>query len=258
MNAETLVVGESELRIPWGVLRLLGIVAGLLGVAVLAVQVSPYVNRPVGSFRVEGHFDHLTALQVAAAANIAPGTKLFAVDLDSVRKEVETLPWVGHAEISRAWPSGVVVAVEERLPVAHWGELGLLDSEGRPFTPPASELPAGLPQLNGPDDRIADVWTAYQKLSSTLKGSLFELSGLSLDARGEWTAVTRSGISLRLGHDDPSAQGALIVGDVTRSLSDRITQVAYVDMRYPNGFSVGWKEPATSAKAPKHTMGGAR
>lgn len=258
MNAETLAVGESELRIPWGALRLLGITAAVLATVVLAVQIAPYVNRPVSNFRIEGRMEHMTALQIAAAADVAPGTRLFAIDLETVRKAVEALPWVGHAAVSRAWPSGIVVDVIERRPVARWGESGLLDAEGRAFSPPAADFPAGLPQLDGPDDRIADVWAAYQKLSTTLAGSLFELAGLNLDARGEWTAVTRGGITLRLGQEDPSTQGALIVGDVTRSLADRITQVAYVDLRYPNGFSVGWKEVAPVPKAPRHTNGGAR
>jgi cell division protein FtsQ len=258
MNAETLAVGESELRIPWGALRLLGITATVLATVVLAVQVAPYVNRPVSNFHIEGRMGHMTALQIAAAADVAPGTKLFAIDLDAVRRGVEALPWVGHAAISRAWPSGIIVDVIERQPVARWGGGGLLDSEGRAFTPPAADLPSGLPQLNGPDDRISDVWSAYQKLSTTLNGSLFELSGLNLDARGEWTAMTRSGITLRLGQEDPTAQGALIVGAVTRSLADRIGQVAYVDLRYPNGFSVGWKEAAPAPKTPKRATGGAR
>lgn len=258
MNAETLAVGESELRIPWGALRLLGITAAVLATVVFAVQVAPYINRPVSDFRIEGRMEHMTALQIAAAADVAPGTRLFAINLDAVRRAVEALPWVGHAEVSRAWPTGIVVNVVERQPVARWGEAGLLDSEGRAFTPPATDLAVSLPQLNGPEDRVGDVWTAYQKLSATLKGSLFELAGLNLDARGEWTALTRSGITLRLGQDDPSTQGALIVGAVTRSLADRIGQVAYIDLRYPNGFSVGWKEPSPVSRLPKRAIGGAR
>ena len=240
MNAETLVVGDSELRIPWGALRIMGVTAAVLAIAVFGVQVAPYVNRPVADIRINGHLEHLNALQLAAAADVAPGTKLFAVDLDAVRGRIEALPWVGHAEIHRSWPAAIVADVQERKPVARWGDSGLLDDEGRAFSPPAADLPAGLPQLSGPADRVSDVWTAYQKLSATLDGSLFALAGLNLDARGEWTARTRGGITLRLGLDDPAAQGALIVGTVTRSLADRIAQVAYIDLRYPNGFSVGW------------------
>jgi cell division protein FtsQ len=258
MNAETLALGGAELRIPWTALRVLAVVAGLLASAVLAVQLAPYVNRPVTRIRVDGHFAHLTPGRIAAAAGVQPGTRLFAVDLPQLRAQVEVLPWVGHAHVARVWPQGVAIRVDEREPVARWGAAGLVDAEVRAFTPPAKDLPQGLPQLAGPDDRVADVWSAYQKLAVALADGPFALVGLSLDARGEWTAQTSSGIALRLGQDDPVLQITLLTGTVTQSLAEKLGQVAYIDLRYPNGFAVGWRNGDTTTTHAARVAGGKR
>jgi cell division protein FtsQ len=241
MSAGTFVVGATELRIPWTALRVLAAAAGLLAFAVMAVQAIPYVDRPVIRIRIDGHFAHLTPAQIAVAAGLQPGVKLFAVDLAQLRAQVEALPWVAHARATRVWPEGVALRVDEREPVARWRNAGLLDTELRTFTPPARDLPQGLPLLAGPEDRVADVWSAYQKLAAALSDGPLAVDSLSLDARGEWTAQTRGGVVLRLGQDDPVLQITLLTGTVVHSLADKFDQVAYIDLRYPNGFAVGWR-----------------
>ena len=240
MNAETLALGHAEPRIPKVVLRAVASLAVLLAIAVLAAQIEPYLNRPIETVRIEGHFQHLTAVQLAAAADVGSGEHLFDADLVAVRTRVEALPWVAGARVMRVWPDALAISVREREPVARWGDDGLLDRDGNPFRPSSSDLDVALPQLAGPDDRADEVLDTYKRLSAALSSGLFALAGLTLDERGEWTATTRSKVVLRLGQDDPLAQIALIQGAVTDSLAQQMDAVAYVDLRYPNGFAVGW------------------
>lgn len=263
MSAETLATGAAggaEWRIPGAATRWLGGLAGVLAVAVFTAQVAPHVDRPLAGLRVGGELHHLTPLQVAAALQVAPGTRLFDVDLGGLRTRVEALPWVGHARVARLWPDGLIVEVQEREPLARWGAAALIDGEGRAFSPPAADLTAaaGLPLLSGPDERIADVLSAYQALAAALHDGPFALAGLSLDARGEWTAQTRGGVSLRLGQDEPVHQATLLNGAVTRSLASRLDGVAYVDLRYPNGFAVGWRDGSSSGGNAATVRGGQR
>jgi cell division protein FtsQ len=259
MNAESIAIGEYELRIPWIVPRLLAGLVALLALAVMAVQVTPFVNRPVTHVQVNDDFVHLNAAQVARAADVANGTRLFDLDLDAIRTRVEALPWVAHAQVGREWPDAVTISLQERTPVARWGERSLLDSEGHVFTPPDGDQTYArsnaLPLLAGPEGRVDDVQLAYRQLSAKLADGPFALDGLRLDARGEWTAHTRSGIELRLGQEDPVAQAALINGSVARSLTPRMDAVAYVDLRYPNGYAVGWRQGGTTATAVAKSTG---
>lgn len=216
-------------------------VALLAGAVLLAHALRPLLDRPVQALRVDGALTHLKVPAIAAAAAIPPGTGLFDVDLGAVRDRVEALPWVARARVSRVWPGRIAVRVWERQPFARWGDAALVDSDGVAFTPPPAELPAGLPLLAGPPGRAGEVMQAYQELGARLQGSPFVPAGLRLDARGEWTLQTAGGIELRLGDAAPASRVPLLLGAVWHSLADRMDQVAYVDLRYSNGFAVAPK-----------------
>jgi cell division protein FtsQ len=217
---------------------------------------TPWFNLPVEALRVDGQLDHLQPAQVAAAAGIAPGSLLFDVDLEAVRGRVEALPWVARARVARVWPHRLALRVWEREPVARWGDDGLVDAQGQTFIPAAKDLAAGLadglPRLAGPAGRAGEVLAAYRSLGKALAGSDFTPAGLKLDARGAWTLVTAGGLELRLGEDDPVDKAGLILGPVSRTLAGKLGEVAYIDLRYTNGFAVGPAAPAPVPQEPKH------
>lgn len=235
--------------LPRALLPAIMVAAAMAALLLLGHALRPLLNRPVQALRVDGQFAHLKPRQIAEAAAVAAGTPLFDLRLDAVRSRVEALPWVAHARVSRVWPGRVAVRVWERKPYAQWGDKGLVDDEGRAFTPPAAELPQDLPRLAGPEGREAEVMLAYQQLAQALAGSAFAADGLRLDARGAWTLSTVAGIELRLGGEDPRGQLAELQGPVLRTLADKLDQVAYVDLRYSNGFAVGWKNVAAPCTA---------
>ena len=214
----------------------------------LGHALKPLLDRPVQALRIDGQFEHLRPQQIAAAAGVAAGTRLFDVDLDAVRSRVETLPWVAHARVTRVWPGRLALRVWERKPYALWGDKGLVDDEGHAYTPSADELPQDLPRLAGPEGRETEVMQDYQQLAQALAGSAFASNGLQLDARGAWTLATVAGIELRLGSEDPRGKLVVLQGPVLRTLADKLDQVAYVDLRYSNGFAVGWKSRNKDSK----------
>ena len=89
------------------------------------------------------------------------------------------------------------------------------------------------------------------------EGTPFVPSALSENARGEWTAVTATGIELRLGRGAPTDAVARLAGPVRMALTERLQEVAYVDLHYVNGFAVGWRDgggglaPGTGPGAPQ-------
>jgi hypothetical protein len=104
---------------------------------------------------------HAPALELAAAAGVAPGIGLASLDLAQVRAGVASHPWVRSVRVAALPPDRLLVAVEEREPVAvapigatRW----LVDRTGTAFLPAAEA--AALPLLLGaaaPDDpRLAD------------------------------------------------------------------------------------------------------
>lgn len=219
----------------------------LLGAAVLAIAIGvvdtlgPLVNAPVASVRVEGELVRLKPADVARAASLEADQRLFDTDLVELRARIEALPWVAQARVSRVWPDVIAVRLVERVPFARWGESRVIDRDSRIFTPDAGEIPDGLPLLIAPPGHEAESAAVFEELRLRLSGSAWVPAGLSLDARGEWRMTTLAGIELRLGQGDPRRHIALVLGTVSDTLNPVLEQVAYVDLRYSNGFSTGWK-----------------
>ncbi len=238
------------------------LLAALLAVAIVAVQLlAPMVNPPVDSIRIIGAMKRLKAADIAAAADLEPDQRLFDTDLLEVRARIEALPWVSQAQVSRIWPDTLAVKLVERQPFARWGEAQVIDRDSRVFTPSPDEIPQDLPQLSAPAGHEAEAAAVYEELRLRLADSAWSPMGLQLDARGEWRMGTRFGTELRLGQGDPRRHVALILGTISDSLNAQLEKVGYVDLRYSNGFSVGWKDGVAPASvsdklaAPRGTDG---
>lgn len=207
-------------------------------------------EAPVTRLELRGHFERLDPQDVQAAAAPHLSSDFFTLDVEALRQALLGLPWVAQARVERQWPGTVEVRLVERVPYARWNDDGLLDTESRAFVPRAAERPADLPRLGGGPGHELEVAHAWDRLSPALAETALALSGLQLDVRGQWMAQARNGVELRFGTHAPDDKLALLRDVVLRTLGDRWEQVAYVDLRYTNGFAVGWREADTTGVKP--------
>lgn len=87
--------------------------------------------------------------QVRAAAGVPSGEPLARVDLDAVDARVESLVEVRAVEVSRSWPDGILITIQERVAIAVvdvGGELRGMDAEGVLFRDYATAPPT-LPRV---------------------------------------------------------------------------------------------------------------
>jgi cell division protein FtsQ len=252
VNARTLPLADDPApSLPRAFKPALAVAALFVLAVALAPRLGSWLDRPVRELRIVGALTHLTPAELAAAAGLRPGVRWWTVDLTAVRARVQALPWVAQAQVTRRWPDVIELRVWQRRPYARWGADRLLDDQGVLFAPPPAELQraefAALPRLSGPPGREVEVMQDYQRWASALAGTAFAPAGLSLDARGSWTLTLADGVELRLGEGDALAKLPLLTGVVLRTLADRLAEVAYVDLRYSNGFAVGWASPCAGA-----------
>lgn len=242
MDAETAMTLPSTpgtIRIP----PKLAVLLACLLLAGIALSLLDLPDPALTRLQVEGDFRHVSAQQVRETVEPLLLLGFFGTDIEAIKDVLIALPWVARVRVERAWPRGLRVRLWEREPYARWNESQLLDTTAIPFQPAPSELPDALPQLGGIAGHERDVMSTYQRLVSSLSSTPFALTGLQLDPRGEWMAQTRAGIELRLGQGQPDEKIPMIVGAVTTTLAGRYDDVAYVDLRYSNGFAVGWRQP---------------
>jgi cell division protein FtsQ len=112
----------------------------------------------VRTVRVDG-VDTLPAAQVQEAAGVVDGTPLLQVEVGAAAARVARLPQVADVQVTRGWPSTVIITVVERTPLAVVEEAGrrtLIDAEGVLFDTITGDPPKGVVRMEvahpGPDD----------------------------------------------------------------------------------------------------------
>lgn len=255
MNAAmTMGVEADQMPVRWPRLTRMAATTAALLTLVLAGWLLLHVGAgPVSSLQVAGDLNKVTPDQIEQVLRPLLDEELLTLNLEPLRAALERLPWVAHARVERQWPSGLRIHIWERRAFAHWGEPDAskaLDIEARTFSPKPLELPAGLPRLHAPAGQEHEVMLMYQHLHQALESTPFAVIELRLDARGEWLARSGEGLELRLGREAPQGKLETLRGEVFRAVGARLSQVQYVDLRYSNGFAIGWKPQDSAAPVP--------
>jgi cell division protein FtsQ len=197
---------------------------------------------PIKQVQVQGPFIHVDDRAVRDAAAPYLTGNFLTVDVRGVRRAVEALPWVRHAEVRRVWPNAIHVSVIEQVAVADWGTSALVNDEGDIFQPPGTGYPANLSHLRGPDGSGPSVVATFQDMSAIVAPLKVRIVSLSLDDRRAWSLELDNGMHLVLGRGNGYERLLKFARFYHRALHDREAQVERVDLRYSNGFAVRWKE----------------
>ena len=237
--------GPSALRrmvhaVPWK--RALPVAACLLVALGAFMGLRLLLDRPLTQVHITGRFQRVQSLDVEKAVRAEVGRKgLVSVDLAAVSRAVRRIAWVDRASVARAWPQGLAIEVVEQIPVARWGDAGLLNARGELFLNDSRHLPAELPVLAGPAGSEAMLTERYLAVQPRLVEAGMRLSRLSMDDRGAWELTLANGVRLRLGRAHIEERFDRFMLAASRIVAARATEIAYVDLRYSAGFAIGWR-----------------
>ena len=139
----------------WTAAVALGVVTGMHASEPVIARLRPEVLA-VKNVAVVGA-SRAPAAEIVKALGLAAGTPVLSVDAPELVRRVETHPWVAHARVTLLRPGRILVAVEEREPVAvallgdpptrFW-----LDASGTPFLPVGTANAQGRLAVLGPED----------------------------------------------------------------------------------------------------------
>jgi len=236
-------------RIDW---RAVGNAAGLVALcAVLAVLLVLALDRPVQRVIIEGSFQRVARPEIEAAVVEVVQGGLASVDLVQVRERIEQIDWVDRAVVQRRWPDALRVLVTEQVAAAQWNDAGLLNTRGELFLRNARYVPPELPLLEGPEGSEGVVAQLYLDAQGRLLEAGLRLTGVRLDERGAWELRLDSGVAVKLGRLAVTERLERFIRLASPLVAKRSAEVAYVDMRYTNGFSVGWNSRSAVAVVPQ-------
>ncbi|MBS0338082.1 MAG: cell division protein FtsQ/DivIB [Proteobacteria bacterium] len=230
----------------WDNPRLLNLAAnGLIALALTMLGFAgtqALLNSPLFPLRevtVLGDLAHTTRDELESAARGRVAGNFFAADLASIRDALEHLPWVRRADVRRVWPDRIEVTLEEHVALARWGDVGLVNTYGERF---AGQTEATLPIFAGPARTEGEVTRRYRRYAELLGPLGSALERVILTPRFAWQLRLANGLSIELGRDlanDPAeARLVRFVAAYPQTLGRIARRHEYVDLRYPNGFSL--------------------
>ncbi|HID09792.1 MAG TPA: FtsQ-type POTRA domain-containing protein [Candidatus Latescibacteria bacterium] len=192
--------------------------------------------------RIEVVGDRMTdPEEVVRRCGVDMGARLYRMDIKEVVRRVKDIPWVRDVQVHRRLPGKLVIALEERNPVAlvAAGKLFLVDREGVALPLPGA--PPDLPLITGVPEESIKIGRriVYPPVERALRwicgvedvdpGLLDEVSELRLGKDG-LRAYLMDGTEVRLG-DRPEAD-ALSLRAVLHRLSWEGRRARYLDLRF--------------------------
>lgn len=193
----------------------------------------------------------------------------FTLDLLKVQRILSSSPWVRHVDITRLWPNGLLLRIEEHEPFALWNDEALINTWGEKYLANRGEVDRldDLPQFFGPDGSEHLVVQRYAELVRWLSPISLSVKELGLSDRYSWRILLDNNITVIIGRD-PGAEianpydgmGAMSFAETIQrfvrswpALLKRIDgrQVERIDLRYTRGFAVTFADTAGSKSSDK-------
>jgi cell division protein FtsQ len=239
-------------------------VAGLLLLAALigmTLRLAPPVldGPALTTLVLQGELQHVAPAAVRAAVlPVVKGKGFFRVDMGLAQAVVQSLPWVAEVRVRRSWPHTLYISLVEEVPVARWDGEGLVDAQGKVFMHGDVSAYSALPLLSGPEGGTQDVLADYNTFAALVSARGLTITQLTVDARGAASVKLSDGIEVRLGREAAQQRLERFGAVALPALGAQLPNVAYVDMRYTNGFAVGWASPDAVSTCQGHAGSGSQ
>lgn len=218
----------------WKFIVALVLLVAMIGTGVWLVLFSATLS--VQKVEVAGN-ELLSDQRVLKIAAVPEGEQLAFVDLADAARRVETLSEVKDADVTRAWPDGVLITVTERTAVAVvelGGRIRGLDAEGIVFRD-YKAVPKGMPRVRPTTstgtDALKEAAGVVAALPSDLAGRVDHVEVQTID---QITLVLRDGREVRWGSADESDLKATVL---TRLLAAQ-EATSYYDVSVPGSPTV--------------------
>lgn len=237
---ESQVTSETEwIWRPVWILTICGILLALLLTGLREYR--DWLNQPLSTVVVDGATRHINKTRVAERVASDIDARLLELDLNAIQDRLVQEPWINEAVVRRTWPPSLKVSLIEEVPVARWGNRGLLNHQGDIFWPDRTTAYQNLPVLVGPSHDTVRIMQQFRDLNALFLRSGIRLAGLELESRGAWTLTLDNGIRVVAGRDDLMPRLRRFIQVYEAQLASQLDLIRSVDIRYTNGVAVKWK-----------------
>ncbi|NNE38935.1 MAG: FtsQ-type POTRA domain-containing protein [Gammaproteobacteria bacterium] len=220
-----------------------GIVFSIIVITLLVVislKILDPMTLPIRHVSINGDFNRLSPISLQERASNVVRGGFFNVNVETIQTVVSEEPWVKEIMVRRIWPDRIMVDIKEQQAVAKWGDSALINQGAVIFYPDLSTFPDELPYLSGPENFVALVVDYLNKFRGIIPESL-KVEELHLSDRRSWELILDNDLTLHFGKTDVMEKARQFFKYYSQISNNDNRHIHYVDLRYPNGFVIGWK-----------------
>ena len=165
----------------------------------------------------------------------------FNINLDYLKNSIEKVAGVKNAYIRRSYPNEVIIFIEEYTPVAVWNNDSYISENGYIFS--ANKIEKKLPKISSYSNRNIIIFEYFSLILDGIRKNKLNDKVLLIKENEirSLTVLLESNIAIKFGSKNIEERiGIFFKAYKTLNTSD-LKKIRYIDMRYSNGFSIGWK-----------------
>ena len=200
-------------------------------------------SRSISDVRIVGNLRWVSTEELKQAISDRLRGGFFRVDIAAVRESALAVPWVRDVSVRRVWPGELHLTVVEEPAIARWAGGGLVTERGTLLPVRQGATDGGLPVFDGPREAIPVLRDGLREFSSVFDGIGGGIGRLSRSAAGNWTLEFADGVRLVF-RDEQTRKVRRFASVYLSTLIGRRKSIDRIDLRYPNGFAVRWRDGA--------------
>ena len=203
-------------------------------------------NQSIDRVVINGEFNYLSERDVIDLIDENVQTGFLTLNLPDLNRKIVEQDWIRSSSIRRSWPATLIVNIEEEIPVARWGEQQLLNNVGDYIDVINKDSVSHLPVIFSQVGDTKEIIKIYQLISELLGPVGLRIDEVESDNAGSWTLTVLSDIKIILGRDQLVEKLQRLQSVWMAELSSQEKNINAIDLRYPNGLAVKWKQNTRS------------
>jgi cell division protein FtsQ len=210
----------------WRYLLVVVVVLAALGGGVWAVGYSTWLG--VETIDVSGA-QTVDAAEIRTRSGIDAGEPLVRIDLAAAERRIGALAVVRSVDVTRQWPNGVLISIEERVPIAVveiGGRLRGMDADGVVFRD-YKKAPPGLPHVvTSVGTTSAALQEAAKVISALPEDLTLIVDHVQVDTVDEISLVLKDGRTVVWGSADESDTKADVLATLLATVQAQVYDVS--------------------------------
>jgi cell division protein FtsQ len=210
----------------WRYVLAVVLVLAVVGVGIYAVWFSSWLA--VDHIEVSGA-QTVSAGDLRTRSGIDEGEPLARVDLARAERRIGALAVVKSVSVTRQWPHGVLISVQEREPIAVveiGGQLRGMDEDGVVFRT-YKKAPPGLPRVETSIGTTSDALKEAAKVVAALPQDLsLQVDHVGVETIDQISLVLKDGRTVVWGSADQSATKAEVLATLLATVQAQVYDVS--------------------------------